>query len=158
MAARRKTKKPARRRTKKGLNVVNTAQSLIIMNATTKAFFGLDAIQFAGAGWLLPNTAGGTLANPMPGNSWGITAKELVSGFTGMGQGFGQSGSSGYTNDLAGLNKAIRGNLSRNGAQALATVVLVPVAFKVGKKLTSKPRRDANKLLKMAGLQSVVSV
>jgi len=138
--------------------VVNAAQSFIIMNATTKALFGLDAIQFAGGGWLLPNTGGGTLQNPGPGNSWGITAKELVQGLTGTGKGFGQTGTGAWSNDMAGLQAAIRNNLSYHGAQAVATMVAVPIAFTVGKKLTAKPRRDANKLLKMAGLNTVVKV
>lgn len=128
------------------------------MNATTKALFGLDAIQFAGGGWLLPNTGGGTMANPGPGNSWGITAKELVQGLTGTGKGFGQSGTPPWTNNMAGLQAAIRNNLNNHGAAAVATMVAVPIAFTVGKKLTAKPRRDANKLLKMAGLNTVVKV
>lgn len=137
--------------------MVNAAQSFILMNATTKALFGLDAIQFAGAGWLLPNTVG-TMANTGPGNSWGITAKELVQGLTGTGKGFGQSGSGRWSNDFSGLTEAIKYNLDKNGPQALATMVAVPIAFTVGKKLTAKPRRDANKLLKMAGLNTVVKV
>lgn len=159
MAARRTRKKATRRRrTAQGVNLVNAAQSLIILNASTKALFGLDAVQFAAGGWLLPNTGGGTLANPGPGNSWGITAKELFQGFTGTGKGFGQSGSGPWSNDMAGLQAAIRNNLSNHGAQAVATMIFVPAAFKVGKKLTMKPRRDANKLLKMTGLSSVVKV
>jgi hypothetical protein len=37
-------------------------------------------------------------------------------------------------------------------------MIIVPAAFKVGKKLTSKPRSDANRLLKMTGLNTVVKV
>ena len=158
MAARRTRRKAktSRRRRSQGVNLVNAAQSLIILNASTKALFGLDAIQFAGGGWLLPNTGGGSLQAPGPGNSWGITAKELVMGLSG--QGFGQSGQGRWSNDMAGLQAAIKNNLSYHGAQAVATMVFVPAAFKVGKKLTAKPRRDANKLLKMTGLSSVVKV
>jgi len=159
MAARRRTRrKTTRRRRSQGVNLVNAAQSLIILNASTKALFGLDAVTFATAGWLTGNQGGGTLANPGPGNSWGITAKELVQGLTGTGKGFGQSGSGMWSNDMAGLQAAIANNIKNNGAQAVATMVLVPAAFKVGKKLTMKPRRDANKLLKMTGLSTVVKV
>lgn len=140
------------------MNLVNAAQSVIIMNATTKALFGLDAFTFATAGWLTASPGGGTLAAPMPGNSWGITAKELVQGLTGTGKGFGQSGSGAWSNDMAGLQAAIKSNLSNFGAQAVATAIIVPAAFKVGKKLTSKPRADANRLLKMTGLNTVVKV
>jgi len=159
MAARRTRRKASTRRRKaQGVNLVNAAQSLIILNASTKALFGLDAIQFAGGGWLLPNKGGGGLGNAGPGNSWGITAKELVQGLTGTGKGFGQSGVGRWSNDFDGLKEAMKNNLSYHGAQAVATMVLVPAAFKVGKKLTMKPRRDANKLLKMTGLSTVVKV
>lgn len=132
---------------------MNAAQSLIIMNATTKALFGVGAVQFATQGWLTPKTTG---AMGGAGNSWTLSASEILSGLTGGG--FGQSGQGGYTNDMAGLTKAIKRNLEVNGGQALATMIFVPAAFKVGKKLTSKPRADANRLLKMAGLNSLVKV
>jgi len=154
MAARRRTRKPAtRRRRSTGVNVVNAAQSLIIMNAATKALFGVGAVQFATQGWLTPKTTG---AMGGAGNSWTLSASELLSGLTGGG--FGMSGSNQWTNDMAGLTAAIKKNLETNGGQALATMVVVPVAFKVGKKLTSKPRSDANRLLKMTGLNSLVRV
>jgi len=133
--------------------VVNAAQSLIIMNAATKALFGVGAVQFATQGWLTPKTTG---AMGGAGNSWTLSASELLSGLTGGG--FGMSGSNQWTNDMAGLTAAIKKNLETNGGQALATMVVVPVAFKVGKKLTSKPRSDANRLLKMTGLNSLVRV
>jgi hypothetical protein len=94
----------------------------------------------------------------MPGNSWGITAKELLQGLTGTGKGYGQSGVGPWSNDMEGLVNAMKSNLSNNGAQAVATMIIVPAAFKVGKKLTSKPRSDANRLLKMTGLNTVVKV
>lgn len=137
---------------------MNAAQSFILMNAATRALFGLDAVAFATNGWLTQPGPSGGLGNPGGANSWGITAKELVQGLTGTGKGFGQSGVAPWTNDMAGLRKAIMNNLEYQGPQALATMIFVPVAFKVGKQLTAKPRRDANKLLKMAGLNSVVKV
>lgn len=159
MAARKRSRKTTpRRRRSQGVNLVNAAQSLIVMNATTKALFGVNAVQFATAGWLTASPGGGTLANAGPGNSWGITAKELVQGLTGTGKGFGQSGTGPWTNDMDGLIAAMKNNLSHHGAQAVATMIVVPAAFKVGKKLTSKPRADANRLLKMTGLNTVVKV
>ena len=135
---------------------MNAAQSVIIANATTRALFGLNAFDFATAGWLRPAPGGGSLTTPMPGNSWGLSASELVTGA--FGGGFGQSGNGPWTNDGAGVMNAIKNNLKYNGATALGTMILVPAAFTIGKKLTAKPRRDANKLLKMAGLNTVVKV
>ena len=62
---------------------------------------------------------------------------------------------SGRANTFA---KAVQHNLGTNGAKMLGTLVVVPIAFKVGSKLLARPRRDANKLLKMAGLSSMVKV
>lgn len=132
---------------------MNAAQSLIVMNATTKALFGVNAYQFATQGWLTPKTSG---AMGGAGNSWTLSASEILSGLTGGS--FGQSGQGVWTNDMAGLSAAIKKNLEANGAQAVATMIIVPAAFKVGKKLTSKPRADANRLLKMTGLNSMVKV
>lgn len=132
---------------------MNAAQSLIVMNATTKALFGTGVMQFATEGWLTAKTPGNVGG---AGNSWTLSAAEIFSGLTGGG--LGQSGKQGYSNDMAGLTKAIKRNLELNGGQALATMVFVPVAFRVGKKLTSKPRADANRLLKMTGLNSLVKV
>ena len=132
---------------------MNAAQSLIVMNATTKALFGVGAVQFATQGWLTPKTTGSMGG---AGNSWTLSASELLSGLTGGS--FGQSGSGPWTDNMAGLQAAIKKNLEANGGQALATMIFVPVAFRVGKKLTSKPRADANRLLKMAGLNSLVKV
>jgi len=151
--ARRKARRKTPRRRSSGINLVNAAQSIIIANAATEAMFGTTVAKFATEGWLTPKTPGSVSG---AGNSWTISASELISGLAGMG--YGQSGQAGYTNDMAGLQLAIRKNLKNHGAKALATMIFVPVAFKVGKQLTSKPRRDLNKLLKMGGLNTVVKV
>lgn len=140
-----------RRRRSKGVNVVNAAQSLIVANATTRAFFGLDIVNFIGGGWAFPLKGGGTLGRPGSGNSWGVTAQELIEGTLGVGRGYGMSGN-------WDLQKAIQNNLKFNGMRAIGTAILVPAAFKVGKELTKAPRRDMNKLLKMTGLSTVVKV
>ena len=153
MAARRTRRKTTRRRRSQGVNVLNAAQSYIVASATTKAFFGTDLIPFLTEGWLTSKTPG---AQGGAGNSWTLSAAELATGL--MGGGLGQSGQSGYDNGLGGLSLAIRKNLKANGGKAIMTAIAVPVAFNVVKKITAKPRRDTNKLLKMAGLSSVVKV
>ena len=159
--ARRKGKKMKRTRRKTGLNLVNTAQSYIVASAATRALFGTDLAAFATQGWLVPKSPGQSSADMGAfgaGSSWSISASELVMGM--FGQGFGQSGNAGqgWTNDAAGLSKAIKLNLQRNGARSLGTIVVVPLAFAIGKKLTAAPRRDINKFLKFGNLQSVVKV
>ena len=53
---------------------------------------------------------------------------------------------------------AVKRNLKMNGAKGIGVMIAAPIAFKVAKDLTRAPRRDANKLLKMAGLSTVVKV
>ena len=154
MAKRKSSRKMTRRRSRaSGLNVVNAAQSLIIANATTKALFGVGAVQFATQGWLTPKTTG---AMGGAGNSWTLSATELFQGLTGAG--FSQSGTAPWTDDVDGVKNAITHNLRKNGGQAIAAMIFVPAAFKLGKKLTTAPRRDLNRILKSTGLSSVVKV
>lgn len=139
-----KRKKTTRRR-KQGVNLINAAQSLVVANAGTKAFFGTDILPFLTEGWLTAKTAA-------TNNSWELSMAEIVQRLAGIGTG-GMSASW----DERGLLKAMQYNL-RNNPQALVTLVAAPAVFTVAKKITTKPRRDANKLLKMAGLSSVVKV
>ena len=96
MARRRTTRKTTRRRTTKPMiNVLNTAEKLVVANAATRGIFGLPVDEFLLGGWTNIKSRGtGTLANPGFGNSWGITAQELLQGVIPGGvMGFGQSGS-----------------------------------------------------------------
>jgi len=142
----RKRKSAPRRRTKQGVNLINVAQSYVVASATTKALFGTNLMPFLTEGWLTPTT-------DATNNSWELSLYELGRGM--LGGSFGQSAA--FGNDAAGVLKAIKMNI-KNNPQAIATLVVAPAAFNVAKKLTARPRRDANKLLKMTGLNTVVKV
>jgi hypothetical protein len=152
---RRKTTTRRRRSPKPMLNVANAAQTLIVANAATTAFFGVRLDNFLLDGWARPmqgNTNPGSYAGGS-NNSWELSLAELVKGVIPGGQGFG------ITNSLG-----LMGNIKRNlqttqGQQALATMVFAPIAFKVGKKVLAKPLiNPVNKGLKQLGLASVVKV
>ena len=68
------------------------------------------------------------------------------------GQGLGMSTEwQGY-----GLRKAVEKNLRYNGMAMLGTVIGVPIAFNVAKKLLNKPIiLPANRMLKKAGIKEV---
>jgi hypothetical protein len=153
MARRRTTRKTTRRRaTKPMLNVLNTAQSLVVANAATKALFGTDVASFALDGWARPATSA-------TNNSWELSAAELVKGMIPGGMGFGQSGQHAWTNDASGVLAAMRRNLQVNGGQAVATMIVAPIAFKAAKRVLGKPLiNPANRLLKQAGLATVVKI
>lgn len=151
MAARRKTRTPARRRTTKPmLNVLKTAETVVLANAATKALFGTDVASFALDGWARPQGAGSN-------NSWELSAAELVSGLTGGSFGFGEKylGMVGEQPVMAAIKK----NLSDNGGQALATMLLAPIGFKVARKVLARPLiNPANRMLKAAGASSIIRI
>ena len=151
MPARKKSMTRRRRRTKQGVNVLNVAQSYIVASAATQAFFGAPLMPFLTEGWL-------TKRWPATDNSWEMSAAELVQGLLGGGFGTYTGGNSPYSGGLGDVGLAVKRNLAKNGAKAVGVMVATPIAFKIAKDLTKSPRRDANKLLKMAGLSSVVKV
>lgn len=156
MARRRTTRKTTRRRaTKPMLNVLNTAQSLVVANAATKALFGTDVASFALDGWARP-------ATNATNNSWELSAAELIQGMIpgGMGFGFGsQFVANANKQGMSGIGAAIARNLQANGGQAVATMIVAPIAFKAAKRVLGKPLiNPANRLLKQAGLATVVKI
>jgi len=137
------------------LNVANAAQTLVVANAATTAFFGTRLDNFLLDGWARPmqgNTAPGSYAGGT-NNSWELSMAELVKGVIPGGQGFG------ITNGLG-----VFGNIKRNlqtvqGQQALATMVFAPIAFKIGKKVLAKPLiNPTNKAIRSLGLGSVIKL
>ena len=120
---------------------MNVLESYLIANAMSKATMGVDIPVFLG------------LSNKFPGgsnSSWEITAKELVQTLAGGGQGV--AGGYGDYTKPGGLMMAVKKNLRDNGPNALISIVAIPIAFRVGKKLLKMPRRQANKLLRDTGL------
>lgn len=154
MATRRNRKngrfsKTTRRRTRsKALNLTNTAEQLLIANAITHGLFDTNLKTF-----ILPHSMTNSIQWD---NSWEITAQELLGAI--MGGNFGISDK--YRFDgKAGLGAVIRRNIAMNGSSMLLQLITIPIAFKMGKKLLSKPIiRPANRMLKMAGIEGSVKV
>ena len=135
------------------LNVADAAQTVIVANAATTAFFGTSLDAFLLEGWARPMSA-------KTNNSWELSMAEIVKGLIPGGETFGQSGQGQWTNDVGGLLNAVKYNLAKQkGQQALATMIFAPIAFKVGKKVLAKPLiNPVNRGLKQLGLASVVKV
>jgi hypothetical protein len=163
---RRKTTTRRRRSPKPMLNVANAAQTMIVANAATTAFFGTRLDNFLLDGWARPAQAGAGAAGGYVGgsdNSWELSLAEIVKGIIPGGQGFGFSSpymANAQSMGMSGFGAALSRNLqSAQGRQALATMVFAPIAFKVGKKILQKPLiNPVNKGLKQLGLASVVKV
>ena len=147
MAKRRTRRKMNRKRTPKAMfNILDVAQSFILANAGTKFAFGTNLVPFLTEGWLTPQTAS-------TNNSWEVSLAEMFNLVTG---GSGGIDPAGYPNGLMDVLK--RNIRSAEGKQALATKILTPVLFKAGKKITAPAIRSTNKLIRQAGLGTLVKV
>lgn len=88
-------------------------------------------------------------------NSWEISLYEIVTTMTGQDtstHGFGSSGKG------LKLQESVMKNFKQNAAKSLMTIVIAPAAASTFKRLARRPIRDANKLLKVSGLQQALKV
>ena len=143
--ARRKNSRKAPRRMPKTINALTILESGMIASAVTKGFFDVNIGEFVMSQSSLTKNQ--------------ITARELISGLTGGSYGTTQSVKlakvgGGYQTLTSGsdFGDTVKQNLSNNGGAMIASLVLIPVGFKVVSKLTSKPRSLVNRTAKMAGL------
>ena len=69
-------------------------------------------------------------------------------------------GSSGYTTGISTQNNldVVIANLQNNWMPAVVKAVAIPASFRIGKRLLRKPIAMGNKLLKQAGLRSMVKI
>jgi len=131
--------------------VIGTAESIVLANAVTQGLFNTNLLQFVsgrtGAGYK-PGQDGATV----------ITLPELA-GFTAAGWSAENIGGRYTGSSVAGsFGQALKYNFGKNAIPMISTLILTPIAFRVGSKLLAKPRREANKLLKMSGVGSMVRV
>jgi len=155
--ARRKQKKTRRR--DKAISITGLAESLMIANVGTTAAFNLNLKDFIMDGW----TAGSTGLASHPNQ---LSLYEIVYGNASLTTtvqvpqtGYGQGTTSMTTTFVPGSNTdVIMQNLRNNWVPALIQGTLIPVGFRVSKRVLRKPIAQANKLLKQAGLRSMVKV
>jgi hypothetical protein len=117
--------------------LIDVGVSVAVANATTQAFFGVNAWNFFTDGWFGRSSAGSA-------NSWKLSLNELVMGAIDPSSNSGMSTSYAASSGITG---AISKNIREHGAASLATVVLAPVAGKMLKRLARKPISDMNRLI-----------
>ena len=128
-------KKKVVRRRKSLISLIDVGTSIVVANATTRAFFGTNAWNFFTNGWFgRPNT--GT------GNSWTLSLNELVMGAIDPSTNYGMSS---QWQNMGGVGAAIQKNLKDNAVPSILTVALAPVVAKGIKRLARKPISDMNK-------------
>ena len=148
MARRRTRAKTTRRRASKAVNAVGVAEGMLLANAVTKGFFGTNLVEF------ITGFKDGQFKSGADG-SYRLSLPELA-GFTTSG--FNPTNIGGRYGSGLGFGDAVRNNLKENAGSMVTTLIVAPILFKAGSKLLSKPRSQANKLLKMSGIGSMVKV
>jgi len=141
--ARRKAKRRSRRRAK--INVTNIVEAGIQANFLTMGMFRAPIGEFLTGNF--KNDAG----------SLSVSAWELISGIWG-GNNYGNIGNLSPTWDSSGTRGGLPGVIKANieaygGGKMVAGLIMTPIAFRIGKRMLSKPRSMINtKLLKGTGL------
>ena len=135
MARRKAAKKP--RAKKQPINLLAVSESLLLANAVTTAAFGANIMDF-----ITGNKDGKYVAGA--DGSFRLTMPELL--------GLSGSGGFGGTFYKTNLTEVVTNNIKRNGVSLATQLITIPIAFRVGGKILSKPRRITNKMLKMSQL------
>lgn len=138
MARRGSSKKTTRRtRRKSGVSVIGLAETYVLTNVMTQAMFRTTPIQFLMGG----NLSGSGI----------ITLGELMN----------PKGRFYDNPDLPGVQGAtyyIQQNLKAQGGKAVANMILIPIAFKLGKSLARPAITRTNRLLSKTGIGSTVKL
>jgi hypothetical protein len=117
-----------------------------VLDAMTKGLFGTSAVNFATQGWLTEATPAAQYGS---GNSWSLSAVELLKSLTGD-----DSHMSNQWQGMGGTTAAIKHNLKQNGGMMIASLIGIPIVFKYGRKILGKSLiRPANRLLAPAGVK-----
>jgi len=120
------------------------AQQYLVADAISRGMFNTNLLTFVG---LRQDFGGGYSAG---NNSNELTAREILDVL------MGGSGGIYEKSFPEGLPQVLKSNLKRNAPMMLASVIGVPIAFNIGKKLLRKPIiTPANRMLKAAGLTGV---
>lgn len=142
--ARRKSSKKPRRKSMKKLNILGVAESVVIANVVTEGLFNCNALQF-----ITGKTPTGTSSGYFPSNTdTVITLPELL----GFDQNVNQFAKAGVAPvykafSSSGAMAVIKANAKANLLPMVGGLIAVPIAFRIGTKLTTKPRATMNKML-----------
>ncbi len=151
MARRKKNKSPRRRNT--AVSITGLAEAVMLANVGTNAAFNLSAWDFVTDGWGAGSTTKATGANQL--SMWEMIYGNAASKATVYLPG----GSSQTVTMTPGSNaEVVMQNLQNNWLPAVIQGVAIPVGFKIGRKVLRKPISMGNKLLKVAGLRSMVRI
>ncbi len=116
----------------------------MLANVGTQAAFNTNAWEFLTAGTPLnPNTKWTAQGSTT------MSLRELIEW---------PASATGGTHAGKSQGEIIMANLQDNAFNAIVSAIVIPMGFKVGRKVLRKPIRMGNKLLKTAGLRSMVKI
>ena len=148
----RKKKKTTRRRNS-AVSLTGLAEALLLANAGTMAAFNLSAWDFLSDGWNTKKATGVSQISLYEMIYGHHSMPALPSGGAGVGAGAGPTLTASTNNaDL------VWANLKANWVPAVTSMIAIPVAFRVGRRLLRRPISVGNKALKQAGLRSVIRI
>lgn len=144
MARRRNGRKPATRRRKQGISIINTAEAVALASAATQTLFNVNAFEF-----VMGNQAGFTAAGANA-----ISLRELLNPTQQTGKigliGGGSMATSASTMSL------VQDNLKANWLDGSIKMVTIPLAFRFGKALGKPAINKINAVLRKANIASTV--
>lgn len=147
MAARRRKAKSGRRRKKSGISIINTAETLVLANVATQTLFNTDLKTF-----FMGTTGNFSDAQGLRA----LSLKELFQTNQASQTVRGMGGSTRTITYTTG--GVIMDNLKANAATGIAGMILVPLAFKLGKKVGRPVITRTNRLLNQSGVGSTVKL
>jgi hypothetical protein len=130
--ARRKAKRKTRRR-KTGISVLGVAETYMLANVATQTFFNTNPFTFV------------TGDTPGTMNARGITSISMMELFK-------------PKQGALPTTKVLGKNLNDNWMKGVAGMILVPLAFRVGKQIAAPAISRTNRLLGKVGIAKTVKV
>lgn len=140
--SRRKAKSTRRR--KSGVSLIGLAETYMLLNVATQTVLGVTPWNFFTSGYMQGSSSGSGWQKTGDPHQQMITMKEMLQG--------GQSGSG------IPIGQAIQSNIKNNWVKGVAGMILIPMAFRIGKNVARPAISRTNRLLKDVGIGKTVKV
>ena len=144
MARRRNRRKPATRRRKQGISIINTAEAVALASAATQTLFNVNAFEF-----VMGNDKGFTAKGANA-----ISLRELFNPNQTTGK-IGLIGGGAMTTSASTVS-LIQQNLANNWLEGSIKMVTIPLAFRFGKAMGKPAINKINAVLRKANIASTV--
>lgn len=149
--AKRRTKAKTRRRRKQGISIIGVAETVALSNVATQTLFNINAWDFLTA----THRSDGSYSRANVLTLREIMKPQQLTGYTSS---VGASGRLESSATTASTFSIVKANLDENWMSGAISMVTIPLAFRIGKKLGAPAINKVNALLRKAGVASTVKV